>query len=173
MVHQFKNGDNVYFTVSDISGTGKIVGKALNETPVLGASYIVELDKPIEIDGETQNYLSCFAAWMEPFKAPYLEAGKHLRVVRSWIQWKCINGSDVTWGSDDSLRFTRNPTVTEMEMLAQNIANAVKPEKQKENTDFFPLLIRYSDTRENMVVNSPNEIQSGKSFTVLKTNYKE
>lgn len=175
MAHQFKNGDTVYFRVSDISGTGTIVGKAVSELPVLGSSYIVKLDKPIEIDGETQEYLSCFAAWMEPFTAPLLEAGEHLRIIRSWIQWKCFNGSSVTWGSNDTLKFTRDPTVSEMEALAQNIANAVKRKKVvgKEDTGFFPLLVRYSDSREKIVVNLPSEIQSGKSFTVLETNYKE
>lgn len=176
MAHQFKNKDTVYFRVSDHSGTGTIVGKAVSDMPVLGGSYIVKLDNPIEINGEKEEYITCFAAWMEPFSLPEsIEAGAHLRAVRSWIQWNCINGSQVTWGSNEPLRFSRELTVKDMEVLAQKIANAVKPKKESSKKDetFFPLLIRYSDTREKTVVNSPNDIESGKSFYVLKTNHRE
>lgn len=30
--------------------------------------------------------------------------GKWLGTARSWIQHKCINGSDVTWGSNEVLK---------------------------------------------------------------------
>lgn len=35
----------------------------------------------------------------------------------------------------------------------------------------FPLKILYVDTNETAVVNSPDDIESGKTFKVLKTNY--
>lgn len=46
--------------------------------------------------------------------------GEHLGTMRSWIQWHCHNGSDVTWGSEEPLRFS-NITVREMEELAERI----------------------------------------------------
>ena len=53
-----------------------------------------------------------------------MTSGKHLSAVRSWIQWHAVNGSDVTWSSQDVLQM-RPPTVMEMENLAQEIADAV------------------------------------------------
>jgi hypothetical protein len=32
------------------------------------------------------------------------KGGNWLGAVRTWIQWNCINGDSVTWGSNDELR---------------------------------------------------------------------
>lgn len=52
-----------------------------------------------------------------------VKSGTHLALVRSFIQQHAINGSDVTWGSHDVLRFT-GITVSDLEHLAQRIADA-------------------------------------------------
>ena len=173
MAHKFKKTDKVFFRVAGIQGTGTIVGKAVTELPVLGSAHIVQMDKPIEVNGETEEFITCFEAWMEPVTSPTIEAGEHLRIIRTFIQCKCINGSSVTWGSTDILNFSSGITVKHMEELAQKIADTVKPKEKKEDRGFFPLQIRYADSREPVIVEAPGDIDSGKKFTVLKTNYKE
>ena len=37
---------------------------------------------------------------------------------------------------------------------------------------FFPILIKYLDTNEEVMVNTSKDIESGRSFLVLKTNVK-
>ena len=45
--------------------------------------------------------------------------------------------------------------------------------KERKNTvSYFPLLIQYQDQESPTVVYSPSEIESGRAFTVLLTNYK-
>lgn len=56
-----------------------------------------------------------------------VESGNHLRIVREFMQQSAINGSDVTWGSNDVLRFA-GVTVDDMERLAQRIKEAVLKE---------------------------------------------
>ena len=63
-------------------------------------------------------------------------SGKHLGIVRSWIQWNALNGSDVTWGSNEVLRFSRTITPAVMEALAQDICDGVISDVQQ---DFKPL----------------------------------
>jgi hypothetical protein len=50
------------------------------------------------------------------------KGGSWLGAIRSWIQWNAINGSQVTWGSDEPLRFTKSLTVKDFEELAAEIA---------------------------------------------------
>jgi hypothetical protein len=50
--------------------------------------------------------------------------GEWLGSARSWIQWNCINGSDVIWGSDDILRRSKQFTVKDLEEIAGNAAYA-------------------------------------------------
>lgn len=38
---------------------------------------------------------------------------------------------------------------------------------------YFPLLIKLSDTGEEMVVDIPDNLPNGRAFTVLQTNYEE
>ena len=38
------------------------------------------------------------------------------------------------------------------------------------NKSFFPLLIKYSDPTKFSVVDTPDQIESGRSFTVLECN---
>lgn len=54
--------------------------------------------------------------------------GEWLGVARSWIQWNFVNGSDVTWGSDDQLLSSKTLTVSEIEALAARIALATLEE---------------------------------------------
>jgi len=49
--------------------------------------------------------------------------GAWLGAAREWIQWSFINGSDVTWGSQDVLR-GKDLTVDDIERLAAIIAAA-------------------------------------------------
>lgn len=54
-------------------------------------------------------------------------AGQWLSQVRNWIQWNCLNGSSVTWGSQEYLNI-KPMTVNEMEALAAEIARATLQE---------------------------------------------
>jgi len=49
------------------------------------------------------------------------KGGDWLGVAREWMQCKFMNGSDVTWGSQDVLT-GRQITVSDIEMLAAHIA---------------------------------------------------
>lgn len=40
------------------------------------------------------------------------------------------------------------------------------------NSSYFPLKIEYTDTREQVIVKSPENIQYGREFRVLKTKAK-
>jgi hypothetical protein len=55
--------------------------------------------------------------------------GSHLGTIRSWIQWNCLNGDSVTWGSQDPLKFKGSITVKEFETLAVDIAYNIMKEK--------------------------------------------
>lgn len=63
-----------------------------------------------------------------PAEAPLVllnkTGGQWLGAVREWMKQKAINGSDVTWGSNEHLRFSSPPTVWDMEYLAACIASA-------------------------------------------------
>jgi len=50
--------------------------------------------------------------------------GPWLGAARSWIQWHCINGSDVTWGSNEELRMSKQLTVQVVEEIAAEAAYA-------------------------------------------------
>ena len=54
----------------------------------------------------------------------HVKSGKHLGVVRSWMQHSAVNGDQVTWGSNEQLKMRINLTPQVMEMLAQDIADA-------------------------------------------------
>jgi hypothetical protein len=49
-----------------------------------------------------------------------------LGIMREWIQWHALNGSSVTWGSNEVLRFTRPLTVKDFEDLALLIRDEMK-----------------------------------------------
>lgn len=53
-----------------------------------------------------------------------VKSGKHLGVVRGWMQRAAKNGDMVTWGSREELHFTRLMCPAEMEQLAQDIRDA-------------------------------------------------
>lgn len=56
-----------------------------------------------------------------------MESGAHMAIVRSFIQNHALNGSDVTWGSTDVLRFS-HVCVYDLERLAQQIKDAAMRE---------------------------------------------
>lgn len=62
-----------------------------------------------------------------------VQSGQHLAIVRAFIQWNAINGSDVRWGSTDVLRFS-GVTVHDMEQLAQRIADAVSSQTSSDGS---------------------------------------
>ncbi len=49
-----KQGQRVSFKIYGLTGTGKIVGKAIVEQPIIGATYIIEPDKSIR--NKTYDY---------------------------------------------------------------------------------------------------------------------
>lgn len=50
------------------------------------------------------------------------DGGLWIGAARNWIQWKCRNGSRVTWGSNDEL--DKRMTVRDVEDLALEVAAA-------------------------------------------------
>ena len=42
-----KQNQRVVFEIGDLRGVGRIVGKAVTEMPIIGASYIIEPDESI------------------------------------------------------------------------------------------------------------------------------
>ena len=54
MKQDLKQGQRIKFQIGDLIGTGKIVGKALINQPIIGGTYIVEPDQPII--NETYDY---------------------------------------------------------------------------------------------------------------------
>lgn len=63
-----------------------------------------------------------------------IKSGAHLGVVRRWIQWNARNGSEVTWGSDETL-VLQAVTTRDMENLAQQIADAAVKEYKERLAD--------------------------------------
>jgi hypothetical protein len=57
--------------------------------------------------------------------------GAWLGATRSWIQWNCINGDTVTWGSDEILKLKRNFTPAVVEEIAAQAVDAAFPEVDK------------------------------------------
>ena len=47
---------------------------------------------------------------------------KTLGKMREWVQRNAINGSTVTWGGDEVLRFSRSLTVKDFEELAMELS---------------------------------------------------
>ncbi len=47
MTQRLKQGQKISYKIGDLIGTGKIVGMALNEQAIIGGTYIVEPDSPI------------------------------------------------------------------------------------------------------------------------------
>lgn len=54
MNKELKQGQRVEFRIGDLTGTGKIVGKALTDQPIIGGTYIIEPD--ISIRNEVYDY---------------------------------------------------------------------------------------------------------------------
>lgn len=54
------------------------------------------------------------------------KGGKWLGTIRNWIQWNCLNGSDVIWGSNETLNAPI--TVKKIEDAAGTVAwSVIKP----------------------------------------------
>ena len=47
MNKELKQGQRVEFRIGDLTGKGKIVGKALTDQPIIGGTYIIEPDNSI------------------------------------------------------------------------------------------------------------------------------
>jgi len=45
-----KQGQKIRFNIGTINGTGKIVGKAMNDMAIIGGTYIIEPDDSIRSD---------------------------------------------------------------------------------------------------------------------------
>lgn len=58
--------------------------------------------------------------------------GEWLGAARNWIQHNALNGSDVTWGSDERLRFSKQFTVKDIEEFAARIAVATLEEYKQQ-----------------------------------------
>jgi hypothetical protein len=69
------------------------------------------------------------------------QGGWWLGAVRSWIQSNCINGSSVTWSSNEELRCTRAFTPALVEEIA---LVAAKAEHQRMKKEFARLLKEHS-----------------------------
>ena len=50
-----------------------------------------------------------------------MRGGKWLGAARNWIQWNCMNGDAVTWGSHDKL----DVDVLDVERMASEVAEAI------------------------------------------------
>lgn len=84
--------------------------------------------------GEDPNYqhniprLDEQIAWFEKPEYTHTlrtQPGGHLGAIRHWMQCKFVNGSDVTWGSQTTLRGDFHPCPAGFEELACMIAAAV------------------------------------------------
>lgn len=56
-----------------------------------------------------------------------LTEGRHLKVMRAWIQHRASNGEGVKWGSYDYLKLV-GVTVVDLEELAEDIKQVVLSE---------------------------------------------
>lgn len=62
--------------------------------------------------------------------------GSWISAARSWIQWRKVNGSDVTWGSQQELRPTM--TVKDVEEVSAEVAATVLTECGFVGKEFSP-----------------------------------
>lgn len=79
-----------------------------------------------------------------------IKSGKHLGVVRSWMQRKFKNGETVTWGSNDQLQPLGSLTPQVMELLAQDIANAAVGEVLADVSRLSHILERAEETLKKL-----------------------
>lgn len=78
-----------------------------------------------------------------------IKSGRHLAVVRSWIQNNARNGDSVTWGSQEILKL-RTISVREMELLAQRIADAAIEDYEARQNAYRALKqLRFVDPSED------------------------
>ena len=67
--------------------------------------------------------------------------GPWLGAARSWVQWNCKNGSDVTWGSNEEL--VPPLTIRQVEELAARVTDAAIPEMDKLKKELETLRKKY------------------------------
>ena len=67
--------------------------------------------------------------------------GPWLGAARSWVQWNCKNGSDVTWGSNEEL--VPPLTIRQVEELAARVTDADIPEMDKLKKELETLRKKY------------------------------
>ena len=63
-----------------------------------------------------------------------VKSGAHLGVIHSWIQWNCLRGDYVTWGSTTELT-PRHLSCYDLEALAQDIRDATLREFRVKDND--------------------------------------
>jgi hypothetical protein len=80
----------------------------------------------------------------------HIKSGKHLGVVRSWMQHSAVNGDQVTWGSNEQLKMRINLTPDVMEHLAQDIANAAVGEVLADVSNLSRILDRADQTLKKL-----------------------
>lgn len=86
--------------------------------------------------------------------------GEWLGAARNWIQHNALNGSDVTWGSNDRLRFTRDLTVKDIEEFAARIAVATLEEyKQQLVTEGEAAALKAYQNKDNWASAIKNDRQ--------------
>lgn len=94
--------------------------------------------------------------------------GKHLGIVRSWIQWNALNGSDVTWGSHAGLRFSRTITPAVMETLAQDICDGVVFDIQQDLRPLQRMFERLKPAIEKGVDTLTGDERDSAAFDLLR-----
>ena len=57
---ELKQGQRVEYNVENLHGFGKITGKASNGVPILGISYIIEPEIPLDPEVYPYSHFVCF-----------------------------------------------------------------------------------------------------------------
>jgi|WetSurSiteA1Bulk_404760.scaffolds.fasta_scaffold404760_1 hypothetical protein len=73
-----------------------------------------------------------------------IQSGKHLGVVRRWMQRVAANGETCIWGSSEPLQMRQTLTPIKMEKLAQKISDVIVNEQRDE-------LLRIWQTVHNVI----------------------
>jgi len=95
------------------------------------------------------------------------KGGAWLGAVRKWIQWSCINGSYVTWGSDDVVNTSHLRTVKDLEEFGAHIAEAVYNDFRENSVKLYRIhrfFNEYYDFLTETVVPDGTPIKQGEHF---------
>ncbi|MFA5750143.1 MAG: hypothetical protein WC895_02890 [Candidatus Shapirobacteria bacterium] len=75
-----------------------------------------------------------------------MKSGKHLAVVRTWLQWNAANGDNLEWGSKEPLVLKTPLTPYILEELAQSVRNVVEEDLLRKNAA-HPLIVMCGSSR--------------------------